>query len=50
MRLEEEINKLQNYLVNHGNEMPPESKRNAYIKLIDLQKILKGDKPDDSIN
>lgn len=47
MRLKDEINRVQNYLINHGHEMPPESRRNVSLKLIDLQKILKDDKPND---
>ena len=47
MRLDDEINRVQKYLINHGHEMPPESRRNVSIQLINLQKIRKGDKPKD---
>ncbi len=47
MRLDDEINRVQNYLINHGHEMPPESRRSVSLQLINLQKIRKGDKPND---
>lgn len=47
MRLDDEINRVQDYLIKHGHEMPAESRRNVSLKLIDLIKIRKGDKPDD---
>ena len=47
MRLDDEIKRVQHYLINHGHEMPPESRRNVSLQLINLQKIRKGDKPND---
>ena len=47
VRLNEEINRLQDYLIKHGHEMPPNSRRNISLNLIGLQKILKGDKPEE---
>lgn len=47
IRLREEIKSLENYLIKHGGEMPPESRRNISLRLIAFQKILKNDKPDD---
>jgi len=47
MRLDDEINRVQKYLINHGHEMPPESRRNVSLQLINLQKIRQGDKPND---
>lgn len=47
MRLTDEIKSLENYLMNHGTVIPPNSKRNISLRLIELQKILNGDKPDD---
>ncbi len=46
-RLTEEIKRLQDYLIKHGHEMPPNSRRNISLNLIGLQKILKGDKPEE---
>jgi len=47
IRLDDEINRVQDYLIKHGNEMPPYSRRNVSLQLINLQKIRKGDKPND---
>ena len=47
VRLQEEIKNLENYLINHGHEMPDPSRRAISLRLIAFQKILKGDKPID---
>ena len=47
MRLQDEINRMQDYLIKHGHEMPQEARRNVSLKLIDLQKIRQEDKPDE---
>ena len=44
-RLKEEIKKLQDELIKNGTQMPDLKRRNVSLKLIDYNRILKGDKP-----
>lgn len=42
LRLREETKNLENYLMKHPNELPPQSRLFVSLKLKDFQKILKG--------
>jgi len=47
-RLKEEIKKLQDELIKNGTQMSDLKRRNVSLKLIDYNRILKGDKPIDN--
>ncbi len=47
-RLKEEIKKLQDELIKNGTQMPDLKRRNVSLRLIDYNRILKGDKPIDN--